>query len=618
MTAVLCALAMILGACGGGSTTGGAATSAATQAAAGAAQTTAAATEAAAAAEATTAAAAAQATTAAPTAAAAGAGAGAGGGAGADATAAASSRPEDTTLWTLDDWVAACVDGTLIDGSDTFPIYDQRVVFTMMGSKAPIQGIWENLIFFRSMEQLTNIAFDLDTPVSDGFEEKKNLAINTGAYPEIFFGARLNPQQEIRYGSNEGILIPLEDLIAQYAPNITTMFDTHPDVRQSVTTPDGHIYALPQISKGVKWVHEHWFNARWMEALEVTEADLPSDLDGMFDLFMRMKTEIPGAIGVDEVWPISIEKPTESGSSFRTMFLASFGILPSYNSIYVLDDGIVRFSYLEPNYPEYLKYVNKLWEAGIIDRDSFMQDYPAVNAKCKSNIVGLARQASPSNLYELRDNDDGVNFPVLPPLTSSIYTTPLKATTGESMTRGVFALTDKCKDPVAMMKWVDYLYSVEGSYFIHYGPYGYGYVRDDEGRRVGQPTTDGRTSEERRGGDITPDCGTPTPKWIRDDTERNVANVFSIYRITHVQDVVLSPYARDAYPNIYTTPEEQSELDEIIVDINKLCVSEEAKYITGEADIENYESFVSILKQMGVDRVVEIYQAAYDRWRDAA
>ena len=527
---------------------------------------------------------------------------------------ASSSRPADTAEWTLEDWVEASVDGTLLKGSDTFPIYDERVEFTMMGSKAPIQGPWDQLIFFRAMEKMTNIAFKFDTPVSDAFEEKKNLAINTGEYPEVLFGARLTPQQEIRYGSIEGILIPLEDLIAEHAPNITKMFETHPDVRQSVTTPDGHIYALPQISKGVKWVHEHWINARWMEALNLTEADLPTDLDGMYDLLMRMKTEDPNGNGIADEIPLSIEKPTETGSTFRTMFLAAFGILPSYNSVYVMDDGVVRFSFLEENYPEYLRYVNKLWSDGLIDRDSFVQDYPSVNAKSKTNIVGIARQSNPGNLYEIKDLDDQVNFPVVPPLTSDFYTTPLKATTGEGLTRGVFALTDKCKDPVAMMKWVDYLYSEEGSFYVHYGPLGYGYYRDEENRRVGMPTTDGRSSEERRGGDITPDCGTPTPKWIRDDTERNVANPFGIYRITHVQDEVLSPYARDAYPVIYTTPEEQVELDELTVDINKYCVSEEAKFITGESSIDNYDAFVANLKKMGVDRVVEIYQAAYDRW----
>lgn len=497
-----------------------------------------------------------------------------------------------------------------------YPVVNEKITFSLMGSKAPIQGPWDTLLFFKEMEEMTNIAFTFDTPVSDAFEEKKNLAINTGEYPDIFLGANLTSQQEIRYGSNDGILIPLEDLIEQYCPNIMALFEEHPDVRKSVTAPDGHIYALPQVSKGVKWSPTFWVNVEWMEALGLTEEDLPTTAEGLYDLLIRFRDEDPNGNGEKDELPISMEKPTETASHFRDMFLGAFGILKTTNHISVQDD-VVRFSYTEPNYKEYLKYCNKLWEEGLIDRDSYVQDSSARDAKCKTNLVGIAQQAIPQNLYDVTDPEEAAKYPVLPALSSSFSDKQL-TTTGTGMSRGVFALTNKCENPAAMMRWVDYLYSEEGSFFVHYGPEDDLWEATEEGLHRYIDPQDGRTIEEYRGGVLTPDCGTALPKWVRDDTERSWDDAFQQYRIDYCIDTKLAPYSVIAFPDVYATPEEQAELDEVIVDINKYTASMEAKFITGEASVEKeYDAFLDTLKGMGVERVVEIYQAAYDRWNNS-
>ncbi len=43
------------------------------------------------------------------------------------------------------------------------------------------------------------------------------------------------------------MLIPLEDLIDQYAPNLKKVMEKYPNIKSSITAPDGHIYALPGI-----------------------------------------------------------------------------------------------------------------------------------------------------------------------------------------------------------------------------------------------------------------------------------------------------------------------------------------------------------------------------------
>ncbi len=80
------------------------------------------------------------------------------------------------------------VEGVNLEG---FPIVDEPMTVTMMGNKAAIHGEWEDLIFFQTMEEKTGISFEFDTPASEILEEKKNLALNSGTYAEVFW---LQPQ----------------------------------------------------------------------------------------------------------------------------------------------------------------------------------------------------------------------------------------------------------------------------------------------------------------------------------------------------------------------------------------------------------------------------------------
>ena len=44
----------------------------------------------------------------------------------------------------------------------------------------------------------------------------------------------------------------------------------------------------------------------------------------------------------------------------------------------------------------------------------------------------------------------------------------------------------------------------------------------------------------------------------------------------------------------------------------------QAKFITGVADIEKeWDTYVATCEQMGLNEVLEVYQASYDRWNEA-
>ncbi len=55
-----------------------------------------------------------------------------------------------------------------------------------------------------------------------------------GDYPDAFHSVGLSTQDLITYGG-QGVLIPLNDLIDKYAPNLKKILDENPDIKRGIT-----------------------------------------------------------------------------------------------------------------------------------------------------------------------------------------------------------------------------------------------------------------------------------------------------------------------------------------------------------------------------------------------
>ena len=67
------------------------------------------------------------------------------------------------------------------------------------------------------------------------------------------------------------------------------------------------------------------------------------------------------------------------------------------------------------------------------------------------------------------------------------------------------------------------------------------------------------------------------------------------------------------------TDDEQYVLDNKGADITLYVAEMQAKFISGAASLDtDWDSYVETVKQMGIDEVLDVYQASYDRWCEAA
>ena len=76
------------------------------------------------------------------------------------------------------------------------------------------------------------------------------------------------------------------------------------------------------------------------------------------------------------------------------------------------------------------------------------------------------------------------------------------------------------------------------------------------------------------------------------------------------------PYAvKEILYNFNFTLEETDVMTSIGKDIEDYVKEMEAKFVNGSASFTQWDEYVNTLNKMGLDRYMEVYQAAYERYQ---
>ncbi|WP_208591932.1 extracellular solute-binding protein [Gracilibacillus suaedae] len=510
---------------------------------------------------------------------------------------------DDTTEQTTSDEENESEDVAV--NKEGYPIVDEEITLSLM---APGTGLadWEDMPTLQQYSEKTNVNFEYDTPPLGEFQTKLNLAFASGDIADIIFGAGtadLTPGMEVDYGQ-QGVLLPLEDLIDEYAPNFKALMEENPEIERSITTTDGHIYALPAVNQHPTsaWpAGPMWYNGSWLDALGVEE--LPKTTDELYDLLVRFRDEDPNGNGeADEIPLIDVQM-----NSTRRWLLAAFG-MKEWGIEEV--DGTVRYAPASENYKEYLTYMNKLYDEKLLDQETFSQADEQKKAKGQQDRLGLFPDWF-SFFTTGQTEEEAINNPMFHPLTSDV--SPEIVLPGNpGISRGAFAITSNNEHPEASIRWIDYLYSQEGRDFFDQGPEGYLWEEGEDGMREFKELPAEYESSEDYRGSLTPAYGITTPMLV-DLVENAPRSDFDLF-IEEETKAKVDPYAETAYPLVYLTDEEQEEINTIEVDLESYVEQMEAKFITGVEPLSNWDKYMETIENMNIDRYVEIYQDAYNRW----
>ncbi|MDF2926901.1 MAG: transporter substrate-binding protein [Paenibacillaceae bacterium] len=487
-----------------------------------------------------------------------------------------------------------------------FPIVNDKITLKMMGPKSAIQPTWDKMDVFVKLEEMTGISFSFDTPLSSNYTEKKSIMFASNELPDVFFGrGSITADDEAIYGA-QGLLIPLEGLIDQYAPNLKKLFQDNPEIKKSITSLDNHIYSLPSgTDLAMNLTTKIWINQEWLSNLGLK---MPQTTDELHAVLKAFKEQDPNRNGKADEIPLSFSKDSLDGG-LRNALLTSFGY--TTYKVEAKDDKVVYVP-AQTEYKEYLAFMKKLFSEKLVDEESFSQSAQQLTAKGNEGRVGMFFSAGPFLVVKSEDND---KYAALPPLTSSVNSKKVWPKSSE-VASTAFAISKNNKFPEATIRWVDYLYSEEGTIMMHNGIENKHWKWSDSSKtqweRVAPP--EGKNAEEFRASG-TPNAGTGTPEiWPGSyaEKQKDPLNAFIRKEVKSAYE----PYWKESFPNIRFSPEDTKKINTVSADLKNYITQMEAKFILGQEPLDNWDTYLNNMKKMGMEDMTKIYEDGYKRWKE--
>ena len=325
-----------------------------------------------------------------------------------------------------------------------------------------------------------NMNYNEGNPMSDYMEEKTGIHINWTQLPATDATVKLNAiiasgdlpdalcmvqpsNAQLLEWAEDGIISPMEDLVAEYMPELSAILADREDIRTAVTSPEGHIYAFPRTDGGIHvlvsnkiYVYGPWYQA-YLDAGN-PEVDTTEDYANMLRYFRD--NDMNGNGDPSDELPVS-----GAGDALISNLINPYTLMGSINGLY-LEDGQVVSPYLKDEYREALRYAHSLWDEGLIDVELFTQNGSQVQALVNRENETDRVVGGFSGLWD----GSYVNASIVP-YDTYIAIGPLvgpegvkQATYSKSdVQTGTFVIFNSCEHVPELMQWLDFLYSYEGT-----------------------------------------------------------------------------------------------------------------------------------------------------------
>ncbi len=511
------------------------------------------------------------------------------------------------------------------------PAAEGPVTIKIFAPQAPERDMATNA-FSLQLEEMFDAKFEWTTTTYDGTsaKEKRQLALATGDYPEVFmlipWVDQFSQTELLKYGQ-QGVLLPLNDLIAEHAPNITAALENYPDFRAMTIAPDGNIYGLPQLIQcyHCSYGNKMWLNTKWLKALNL---ETPTTMEEFAAVLLAFKTQDPNGNGQADEVPLS-GAIMEYGTR-PIPFLMNGFIYNDDRTFLLLNDGKVDLAANKPEWKEGLAYIKGLYDQGLIDPGTFTNNgdaYTALGNNADAQLLGVGAGMHPAIFVNSFGDSKpyAYDYDPLPPLQGPHASF---ATYIPNMVPGAtFVLTNKASEAaqIAAIKMVDYMFTFEGHMAGIFGEEGLDWRKPEAGEVANNnsveplyfdiPLGPGETDPNRfwgAGAQYFDDVA------IR-DAQVQSPDIYSDAGYEHRLQLATDLYHGKESPNLFpfwaiwpdpAVSDEEAMLKQNITDyVNQNALA----FVTGSSNLEtDWDGYVAGLEQLNLARYLEIIQAAYD------
>jgi len=502
---------------------------------------------------------------------------------------------------------------SVVTAPGSFPIVEDRVTLSIIaaGKRDFNENSWTQWL-----EEQTNIDIVYDMALEPDSQVKLNTMVTAGDLPDViaYFYLSLAEQQVL---AEQGVVIPLNDLIEQHGFESKMMLNKHPEIREQLTLADGQFYSMWAYATvgHVALSHKAWINQAWLDTLGLP---MPQTTEEYREVLRAFKTGDPNGSGTADEIPLSGN--TGSWAEPDRFLMNSFVFASRMQSDnLMIEDGVIKASYADPGWREGVKYMNSLFSEELLDPQMFTQDREQCRALAENdpNLLGSIQQL----WYGMFTNWGGgsgrwLEYRPIPPLEGPTGLRQTPWDPYQPLDTGNWLITKNCEHPEIPFRLADFMYSEEATLRNNYGVPGLDWRYGEPGE-VAIHGGQARFAMLRPWGtdpdtymNVAVDYEPPELRYgsiaLEGDLETDLYRVsMNFYAPYGVQDKILPPLA--------FTAEQANELGELNMVVNSYKDQSFAEFVTGGLDPEqDWETYLERLNGLGLQRYLEIYQEAYD------
>lgn len=433
----------------------------------------------------------------------------------------------------------------------------------------------------------------------------------TEQFPADIYGSTSIRQQVNSYGL-QGAFLPLDDLIEEHAPNIKKFLNDNPDIKASLTAADGHIYFLAYCPDGGVG-RTYFIRTDWLDALG---RKMPTSFKELEETLYAFRNDDPNKNGQQDEVPVFNDK-WEEAIRLANLWGARVYGNDSFAERVVLDKNDNMYhAWTAPEFKEALAGLSKWYADGILDPEVFSRKKNTARQTlwAKSNVGGMTHDffASTSAFnYNTELLASTPNFKVEAMLPVNANGDAFEEHQRVIAKNDGWAISAKSQNSVAAIKYMDWFYSEEGRIASNFGIEGESYTMVD-----GKPTF---TEDVLKQGNVNTylqsTYGAQLPIGYAQDfayesqwTVKEGMDAFNLYKdkVSFLK----------ATPVMSFNDSEQEVYDTYVASLHTYMDETVTAFITGKMDVNaEWDTYVKKCQDLGSEKIVEIYQSAYERYK---
>lgn len=491
-------------------------------------------------------------------------------------------------------------------------VSDEPVEVSIMMMDSANQPLRQDTPSHQEIFKKTNVKLNLQIVPSSGYNEKKSIVLGTNNFSDLIYIP--NMTDVVTYGES-GVFEPLMQYVNEETmPNFYKFWQQYPEMKKYLL--NGELYVFPVIAR--EETANGFGPVIRTDLLEKHNLKTPETFDELLEVLAQLK----------ELYPDTIPWTGRKGTT-QLLKTCSYMLGSGYgdNGLYYdADEEKYIFGPASENFKAVLGYLNKAYEMGVLDPEFATTTAEQMDSKLGSgkSLFFLDNSGFGANytslLRKIPGNEDAT-FQVLPIPENSFGQRRAQAYAAELPGR-FYALNASADNKEEIIKFIDWLYSKEGSDITNYGVEGYSFEYNEEGEpefkeEYVMQFKDAQPSDYYA---IYADLGITkldvcmwacnTKTWFEIQkldgnwTEEND----EYWSIIENDDAYVQP---DIKPSL--TSEESERIQDIMADVGTMLEQEYNDYIMGVKEIDSWDEVIKKCEDMGIREMEQIYNDAEKR-----